>query len=151
MLYSYASYSLFSHIHSFIYSFHPFTHKQWKLDSHGQDAEVKYADEPMLSGTGRWRLAPDWIVPLICCQTEQAAILSLLRWEPILFALGIHAHIMEQHLSPVSGELPNSSILQRSLIPDLKTAHSASTIFHSHILTLLHTPNYLLWGKRHST
>jgi len=53
MLYSYASYSLFSHIHSFIHSFHPFTHKQWKLDSHGQDAEVKYADEPMLSGTGR--------------------------------------------------------------------------------------------------
>lgn len=38
---------------SFIHSFHPFMYKQWKLDSHGQDAEVKYADEPMRSGTGR--------------------------------------------------------------------------------------------------
>lgn len=137
---------------SFIHSFHPFMYKQWKLDSHGQDAEVKYADEPMRSGTGRWGLAPDWIVPLICCQTEQAAILSLLRWELILFALGIHAHIMEQHLSPVSGELPNSSILQRSLIPDLKTAHSAWTVFfYFFILTyyhyFTHPPNCSLWEK----
>lgn len=43
----------YTYIYSFIHSFHPFTHKQWKLDSPGQDAEVKYADENMLSGTGR--------------------------------------------------------------------------------------------------